>query len=96
MPIRPDGVSHRFVKLAARLGVRCRLHDLRHFMVMQLMSAGVDVRTVAGRAGHSDGGRMTLGTYAHFQRAQDRQAAELMDRLLASTLTTRGEQIEHR
>jgi hypothetical protein len=25
---------------------------------------------------------MTLGTYAHFQQAQDRQAAEFMDRLI--------------
>ena len=92
-PIRPDGVSHRFTKLARRLGVECRLHDLRHFMVTQLVAAGVDVRTVAGRAGHVDGGRMTLGTYAHFQRAQDRQAAELMEGLLASAreLTTRTE-----
>ena len=28
---------------------------LRHFMVTQLISAGVDVRTVSGRAGHRDG-----------------------------------------
>jgi ubiquinone/menaquinone biosynthesis C-methylase UbiE/integrase len=34
------------------------------------------------RAGHRDGGRTTLGTYAHFQAARDRQAAELMERLL--------------
>jgi hypothetical protein len=27
---------------------------------------------------------MTLGTYAHFQQAQDRHAAEFMDELLAS------------
>jgi integrase len=81
-PIRPDGVSHRFAELARRLGINCRLHDLRHFMVTQLISAGVDVRTVSGRAGHRDGGRTTLGTYAHFQVAQDRQAAELMERLL--------------
>jgi integrase len=81
-PIRPDGVSHRFAKLAQRLGVRCRLHDLRHFMVTQLVAAGVDVRTVAGRAGHVDGGRTTLGTYAHFQHAQDRHAAELLEGLL--------------
>jgi hypothetical protein len=40
------------------------------------------VRTVSGRVGHRDGGRTTLGTYAHFQAAQDRQAAELMERLL--------------
>ena len=39
-PIRPDGVSHRFAKLAQRLGVRCRLHDLRHFMVTHLVAAG--------------------------------------------------------
>jgi hypothetical protein len=37
------------------------------------------VRTVSGRAGHRDGGRTTLGTYAHFQAAQDRTAAELME-----------------
>jgi integrase len=30
-PIRPDGVSHRFAELAHRLGINCRLHDLRHF-----------------------------------------------------------------
>ena len=81
-PIRPDGVSHRFTKLARRLGVRCRLHDLRHFMVTHLVAAGVDVRTVAGRAGHVDGGRTTLSTYAHFQHAQDRHAAELLEGLL--------------
>jgi integrase len=75
-------VSHRFAELARRLGINCRLHDLRHFMVTQLISAGVDVRTVSGRAGHRDGGRTTLGTYAHFQAAQDRQAAELMEGLM--------------
>jgi integrase len=80
VPVRPDYMSHRFAKLARRLGVRCRLHDLRHFMVTQLVAGGVDWRTVSGRAGHVDG-HMTLGTYAHFQQAQDRQAAELMERL---------------
>ena len=82
-PINPDGITHRFRRLARRLGVRCRLHDLRHFMVTQLVAGGVDWRTVAGRAGHADG-HMTLSTYAHFQQAQDRQAAEFMDRLLVA------------
>jgi integrase len=80
--ISPDGVSHRFQELAAQLGVRARLHDLRHFMVTQLVAGGVDWRTVSGRAGHADG-HMTLATYAHFQQAQDRQAAEFMETLLA-------------
>jgi integrase len=39
-PIRPDGISHRFAALAKDLGIQCRLHDLRHFMVTQLISAG--------------------------------------------------------
>jgi integrase len=79
--ISPDGISHRFQELAADLGVRARLHDLRHFMVTQLVAGGVDWRTVSGRAGHADG-HMTLATYAHFQAAQDRQAAKLMEALL--------------
>jgi integrase len=85
-PIDPDGVSHRFLRLARRLEVNCRLHDLRHFMVTQLVAGGVDWRTVSGRAGHADG-HITLGTYAHFQHAQDRQAAEFMDELLAAAAT---------
>jgi integrase len=85
-PISPDGVSHRLQGLAARIGVRCRLHDLRHFMVTQLVAGGVDWRTVSGRAGHADS-HMTLGTYAHFQQAQDRQAAEFMDELLGAAAT---------
>jgi integrase len=68
-PIDPDGISHRFLRLARRLGVNCRLHDLRHFMVTQLVAGRVDWRTVAGRAGHADG-HMTLATYAHFQQAR--------------------------
>ena len=82
-PINPDGITHRFRRLARRLGVRCRLHDLRHFMVTQLVAGVVDWRTVAGRAGHADG-HMTLSTYAHFQQAQDRQAADFMDQLLVT------------
>jgi integrase len=58
-------------------------------MVTNLLGSGVDLRTVAGRAAHIDGGRTTLETYAHFQRAQDRQAAELMDGLLAATRSRR-------
>jgi site-specific recombinase XerD len=54
----------------------------RHFLVTQLIAAGVDVRTVSGRVGHRDGGRTTLGTYANFQAAQDRTAAELMEGLI--------------
>jgi hypothetical protein len=35
----------------AELG-RVRLHDLRHFVATELLSAGVDIRTVSNRVGH--------------------------------------------
>ena len=76
-PIHPSHMTHQFAELARSQGVRCRLHDLRHLMVTYLISQGVDWRTAAGRAGHA-GPQMTLGTYAHFQPAQDRAAAELL------------------
>jgi hypothetical protein len=57
--------------------VNCRLHDLRHFMVTQLVAGGVDWRTVSGRAGHADG-HMTLATYAHFQQAQEHAGCALL------------------
>jgi len=43
----PDSVSRRFRKLCEREAVTgVRLHDLRHFVATQLLSAGVDVRTL--------------------------------------------------
>ena len=50
-PMHPSHMTHQFVDLARSLGVRCRLHDLRHLMVTYLISQGVDWRTAAGRAG---------------------------------------------
>jgi integrase len=78
VPMHPPAVTHRFARFARKHDVTCRLHDLRHFMVTKALAGGIALPTVAGRAGHSDGGRVTLTTYAHWQRAQDRTAAELL------------------
>src|SRR6266545_6014471 len=40
-----------------------RTHKLRHYSATELLAAGVDLRTVAGRLGHSEGGT-TLAFYA--------------------------------
>ena len=42
-------MTHRFPQLATRLDVPAGLHDLRHFMVTQLVAGGVDWRTVSGQ-----------------------------------------------
>ena len=47
----------------------------------QLIGAGVDVRTVAGRLGHSDPS-VTLRVYSHALEERDRAAAEIMGQLI--------------
>jgi integrase len=81
-PFRPDNVTGFFMRVRDSLGLRqVRLHDLRHFTATQLIGAGVDVRTVAGRLGHSDPS-LTLRVYSHAIEERDRAAAEIMDRVL--------------
>ncbi len=69
-------------KAAGKSGYyRYRLHDLRHFSATELIGAGVDPRTVAGRLGHADPS-VTLRVYAHALEERDRDAAELLGRRL--------------
>lgn len=80
-PHRPNWATHRWVDLCKEAGVRCRLNDLRHFSASQLIGAGVDVVTVAGRLGHTSA-RTTLSVYAHFLPERDREAADVIARRL--------------
>ena len=82
-PWYPDSVSRSFQRLCKQEGLTgVRLHDLRHFVASQLLSAGVDVRTVAGRLGHRNAAT-TLNVYAHFLEQSDRAAADVIGRLIA-------------
>src|SRR6266536_1926221 len=59
-PCSPHGVSHRYSLMCERLGIDSHLHALRHYSATELLAAGVDLRTVAGRLGHAGGGTTTL------------------------------------
>jgi integrase len=56
----------------------------------QLLSAGVDVRTVAGRLGHRNAAT-TLNVYAHFLEQADRGAADVIGKVIASATDRRSE-----
>ena len=84
-PYNPELLTVFIHRLRDKVGLpKLRFHDLRHFAATQLITAGVDVRTVAGRLGHSNAS-ITLNVYAHFIENADREAArrvgELMKRL---------------
>ncbi|MGH9172052.1 MAG: tyrosine-type recombinase/integrase [Acidimicrobiales bacterium] len=69
-PWYPNSISRMFRKLADAANAHdVRLHDLRHYVASQLMAAGVDVRTVAGRLGHRDPST-TLNVYAKARELQ--------------------------
>ncbi|HTK67469.1 MAG TPA: tyrosine-type recombinase/integrase [Pseudonocardia sp.] len=74
-PLKPSSVTQRYGRLAARLGIETHLHALRHYSATELIAAGVDVRTVAGRLGHSGGGATTLRVYAAWLSEVDQRAA---------------------
>lgn len=77
-------MTQRFARVAGRAGMpEVRLHDLRHFVATRLLSNRIDVRTVAGRLGHKNP-NVTLSIYSHFLPEADREAAELLGRLLAA------------
>jgi len=73
--IHPDWPSHVFRRVCDELSLPFHLHELRHFSATQLIAAGVDLRTVANRLGHSDP-TITMRIYAHVVEAKDREAAD--------------------
>lgn len=78
-PYLPRAISQRYRRLALRLKLRStRLHSLRHYSATELVAAGVDIRTVAGRLGHGSGGATTLKVYAGWVNEADRRAADTM------------------
>jgi integrase len=85
-PFRPDNVTSFFIRVRNEVGApTVRLHDLRHFTATQLIGAGVDVRTVAGRLGHSDPS-VTLRVYSHALEERDRAAAAVIGNILAEEM----------
>jgi integrase len=75
-PWNPDHFTHAYRSLADDLGIVEPLKNLRHFNATQLLAAGVDLRTTAGRLGHSDGGATTLRVYASWTQPADRRAVD--------------------
>jgi integrase len=82
-PSRPDALTSGFARLCHHAGVEGQsLHSLRHFSASMLIASGRDVRTIAGRLGHSDA-TTTLRVYAHMIEGRDQDAADFLGALFA-------------
>ncbi len=72
-------MTHRYRRYARRVGITSSLtlKELRHYSATQLLAAGTDLNTVAGRLGHAEGST-TLKFYAQFTRPADQRAAAVI------------------
>ena len=87
-PVRPDFVTKFTQRMANNIGIKLTPKALRHFSATEMVAAGVDVRTVAGRMGHADPS-MTLRVYSHRRVQRDREAAAILGKSLPDLTTSR-------
>jgi integrase len=77
--LKPDRVTGRISEFMARAGVAASLHSLRHMNATVLLSAGVSVKLISERLGHSSS-KMTLDIYSHILDKDQSAAIEAWDR----------------
>jgi len=88
-PTHPQLISDAFRRLVKGSGLpRIRLHDIRHTHATLLLKAGVPIKVVSERLGHSTPA-FTMATYQHILPGMQRDAADtfatLLELLPAST-----------
>jgi integrase len=86
---RPAVFGTAFSRLAARVGIKVSIHDLRHTHVTDLLAAGVHPKVVSERAGHSSIA-FTLQRYGHVIPGMQEAAAQQVDAALRRALGELG------
>jgi integrase len=77
-------VAQTFERLQAKAELpRIRLHDLRHTHATLLLKAGVPLKVVSERLGHSSPA-FTMAVYQHVLPGMQRDAADVFARLVAA------------
>lgn len=83
-PLHPGEFAKRFRRLVKDAGLKTiRFHDLRHTHATIALQAGVHVKVVSERLGHSGVG-ITLDTYSHAIPAMESEAATRVMELVKS------------
>jgi integrase len=81
-PLRPDSITHAWIKLVRRVGLKgIRLHDARHSHASLMLKAGIHPKIVQERLGHASI-QITLDTYSHVAPGLQEAAANRFDELM--------------
>jgi integrase len=81
-PLPPNRIGQAWRRLYRQLGVKARLHDLRHLQASLLLDAGEAITTVTARLGHRDTST-TLKIYSHLMPGADQRAAGIVGKAFA-------------
>ena len=79
-PLLPRHFTRSFERLAKRLNLPITLHGLRHTHATALIAAGIPVKVVSERLGHSTV-VITQDNYTHALPSMQQQAAEMVEAL---------------
>jgi integrase len=84
-PVDPRNLTRIWHRLRGEAGlpVGTHLHDLRHFVATEMLSAGIPLSTISKQLGHSSI-RVTADIYAHVEPILLRNAAETLSGVLLS------------
>ena len=85
-----DRQGERFAKC---LNLRVRLHDLRHTSASLMLAAGVNIKLVSERLGHSSSA-FTMDTYTHLLDNAQAEAAERLADLLGNGASKSDDPLE--
>jgi integrase len=77
----PHALTQAWRKAMRKLGIKATFHSLRHTHASTLIAGGMDVLSISRRLGHGSA-VITLSTYAHLLKPDDRAAA-IMEAALA-------------
>ncbi|HWB49975.1 MAG TPA: site-specific integrase [Stellaceae bacterium] len=94
-PLQPQSLTHEFPRFLARLGAdfpRVRFHDLRHSSATIALAAGVDLKLVSERLGHTTIA-ITADLYLHPDQTMHEAAAQKINdafRLVAKSVANQG------
>jgi integrase len=81
--LHPNVLTDAFRRACERIGLKYRLHDMRHTAASFMLRAGKDIAAVQRVLGHSSAST-TLDVYGHVLDGATADAVKALDRMLAS------------
>lgn len=81
----PDSLTQKWIRFRKAKGLKdIRLHDLRHTCATSMLLAGINMKVIQKRLGHSDIST-TMNIYAHVLPSMNKDAGEKIDAAILKT-----------